>query len=112
MSLGVYVHEPHCPVPRAQTRGEDAVCMCRSPTIPLNLSSKDQEFLAQLCSTLRSWWYLQLKAYEKSPRTPIEIVTELVNLGNEIEDTLLKFDLKPTQLDVLYDKLHRTGANT
>lgn len=69
--------------------------------VPLKLSGKEQEFFADLCSHLRSVRY----QYEiGKPMTGDEIADRLY-------DILDRYDLSPQDLDHLYDRMHRTGAN-
>lgn len=71
------------------------------PERPLRLSGREQEFLARLCLHLRSYQYRGL-AGEPMPASQLEDL-----LVEEVE----RFGMEPTELDDLYDRLHRTGAN-
>lgn len=76
--------------------------------IPLELSSKQQEFLAQLCSALRSWHY-QKYLNEKQDKVTDELNYELIG---DMEMIMGRFDFSPQDLDMMYDKLHRAGSNS
>jgi hypothetical protein len=71
--------------------------------IPLNLSGRQQDFLADVCLFLREW---QRKwEWEGQPMTADEV-------NSRLDDLSLRYDLTPQKLDGLYDLLHRTGANS
>lgn len=67
--------------------------------IPLKLTGREQEFLAQLCSSIREQFYQQLIR-----------VNDMKEF--DLHDILDRFEITPTKLDILYDRLHRTGANS
>ena len=76
--------------------------------IPLNLTSRQQSCLAELCSILRGELYTLLTRCEDG-LTDDESAEQL---GHMVFEWIDKYDLKPTDLDVLYDHLHRSGANS
>jgi hypothetical protein len=70
--------------------------------IPLELSGREQEFFADLCAYMRGVVY----DYEiGKPRANDAIADKLY-------ETLDRYNLSPTQLDGLYDRMHRSGANS
>lgn len=71
--------------------------------IPLEMSSREQEFLAQTCSVLRTYLYAQLTNHKPHATYSLE---------HEIDNVLDRFEIKPTDLDCYYDQLHRTGSNS
>ena len=73
--------------------------------IPLELTSRQQSALADLCIVLRGWLYQELTTPEDKKMDPAE-------LRDRIERVICKYEFKPTELDVLYDRLHRSGANS
>ena len=57
-------HEPHCPQPRAQARGENAVCLCQSPyprpvaVDPLNTASALETENCRLLDSMKAAYEL------------------------------------------------------
>ena len=70
--------------------------------VPLRLSGREQEFLARLCLHLRSYQYRGL-AGDPMPAAQLEDI---------LVEELARFGMEPTELDSLYDRLHRTGENS
>lgn len=70
--------------------------------ILLNLTARQQTILAELMPTLRRVIYCWLTS------KPVDNDA----LATEISDWADRYGISPQELDQLYDKLHRTGANT
>ena len=67
----------------------------------VDLTSVEQSFLAELCSSLRSFAYAELTG------KPLSVGST----ENKILDTIDRFDMTPQKLDRLHALMHRTGAN-
>lgn len=71
--------------------------------IPLKLTSGEQSLMADLCSLLRGVKYDG--AIGKQP--------DCQTLGERVCDILERYDwCSPQQFDSLYDRFHRSGANS
>jgi hypothetical protein len=73
---------------------------------PLNLTGREQEFFAEVCSCLRSWWFQWLCNYDSGQK---KMMPE--ELADRLEQIMLRFGYSPQDLDRFYDLMHRTGAN-
>ena len=69
--------------------------------LPLLLSGRDQEALAEICSALRTWHYGRLTTGGDPEK-----------MAEEVAAVLDRFDLTPQDLDRYYDRLHRAGENS
>jgi hypothetical protein len=70
--------------------------------IPLNLSSREQEFLAELSALTGRIVYCYIAQGLDWP-TQIEL---------DLAELLERFNYEPSDMSKFYDKLHRTGANS
>jgi hypothetical protein len=72
---------------------------------PLNLSSKEQTFLAEVISEVGAIVYRYQTSATKTPmNSPMEA---------RLSDLFERFEYDPNPISgQLYDKLHRTGANS
>lgn len=71
--------------------------------LPLNLSSAQQTFLAELVFRLRGHRYQHACGRDISE----------TEIGEDVFDLMLRFEhLSAQDYDQMYDKLHRSGSNT
>lgn len=88
---------------------QDRVALAQT-TLPLVMTSNQQSMLAELCQALRTWEYACLQKAGADGQMPgCEALDKTLIV--QLWDVFERFGVKPTQLDVLYDKLHRSGAN-
>lgn len=73
---------------------------------PLDLTGREQEFFAELCSVLRGWWYQWLCNYHNGQKK-----MDGEELSDRLERVMLRFGYSAQDLDRFYDLMHRTGAN-
>lgn len=69
--------------------------------MPIDLTSREQSFAADLCSLLRNWLYKHQIGRPMSPE----------KLDDHLVDIVERYQITPQNLDQLYDRFHRTGAN-
>lgn len=70
--------------------------------IPLQLSSKEQSVLAEICSLCRSIAWDLANNDEENARISSE----------NLLDHVIRSGFTPQQFDSLYDRLHRSGSNS
>lgn len=73
-------------------------------SIPLNLTSGQQSLLAEICQIVAD------AVRESGDGKPVP-PEEAVRIVDQILETADKYDASSQAFGVLYDKLHRTGAN-
>ena len=71
-------------------------------SIPLNMTSVQQSLLAEICSIVAD--VVRTNEQDVTPAEAVRIVDQIL-------DAAARFDATPQTFGVLYDKLHRTGAN-
>lgn len=70
--------------------------------IPLELTSRQQTALAEICSIMRALVY----------KTEGDEVIDGAALASNLYDIAERFQMSPQDFDLLYDRLHRSGANS
>jgi hypothetical protein len=71
------------------------------PKIPLKLTEREQNMMAELCLRMRSFVHMTAD----SGLIPADV-------GEAVQDWAVRYGVKQQELDQLYDKFHRSGANT
>lgn len=75
------------------------------PELPLKLTANEQEFLAEVCATLSSLLYISNTKGDLPNET-------LQNASEKMLDSADRYRFTPQTLSSMYDRLHRTGANS
>ena len=70
--------------------------------LPLELSAREQCFLAEVCSLARS------VCYDLNTGKDVDYA----KIGDQFTTILLKSEFRPTEFDGMYDRLHRSGSNS
>jgi hypothetical protein len=73
-------------------------------SIPLNLTSGQQSLLAEVCLLVSGVIRESGDGRDVPPADAVRVVDQILELAE-------KFDASSQTFGVLYDKLHRTGAN-